>query len=101
MDVKVGARLASVVCGTEVVVVRAPQDGVPEIGCGGQPVVPLDEATQRDTPIDPSLSDGTQLGKRYEGAGVELLCTSAGEGTLTVGGEAMSLKSAKPLPASD
>lgn len=101
MVVKPGTRLASVVCSTEVVVVRAPQDGAPDIACGGRPMVPVDEATQRDQPIDPSLRSGTQLGKRYEGAGLELLCTSAGEGTLTAAGEAMALKSAKPLPASD
>jgi hypothetical protein len=41
------------------------------------------------------------LGKRYEAAGVEVLCTAAGEGTLTCDGQPMTLKTAKPLPASD
>jgi hypothetical protein len=43
------------------------------------------------------------LGKRYVDTGgtLELLCTKAGAGTLAVGGEALVLKSAKPLPSSD
>ncbi len=32
---------------------------------------------------------------------VELLCTSSGTGALTCDGEPMTIKSAKPLPASD
>ena len=34
-------------------------------------------------------------------AGAELLVTKAGQGTLTVGETPLSLKEAKPLPASD
>ena len=101
MDVKLGTRFASVACSTEVVVVRAPEGTPAEVGCGGHPVVPLDAATDRGLPLDPALSTGTLLGKRYEAGGLELLCTSAGEGTLTYDGEPMPLKSAKPLPASD
>jgi hypothetical protein len=32
---------------------------------------------------------------------VELLCTSSGAGTLTCDGASMTIKAAKPLPASD
>jgi hypothetical protein len=43
------------------------------------------------------------IGKRYadEELGLELLCTRAGTGALTVNGEVLQVKGAKPLPASD
>jgi hypothetical protein len=43
------------------------------------------------------------LGKRYvhEAAGLEVLCTKAGDGSLTVAGELLPQKDAKPLPSSD
>ena len=46
---------------------------------------------------------GTALGKRYVDASesLEVLCTKAGEGSLSLGDEPMVLKEAKPLPASD
>ncbi|KLL95143.1 hypothetical protein NJ76_29595 [Rhodococcus sp. IITR03] len=45
----------------------------------------------------------TALGKRYTDAEgtVELLCTTPGTGALAVDGVPLSLKTAKPLPASD
>ena len=51
--------------------------------------------------IDPALRAGVVLGKRYEGEGIELLCSAAGDGTLTSDGRPLALKTAKPLPASD
>jgi hypothetical protein len=44
-----------------------------------------------------------ELGKRYtdDGGQLELLCTKAGPGPLAAGGRELSLKAAKPLPASD
>jgi len=46
---------------------------------------------------------GTLLGKRYADGdtGLELLCTKAGEGSLSLGGTPLALKEAKPLPSSD
>jgi len=42
------------------------------------------------------------MGKRYvDDGGAEVLVTKAGAGTLSVGETALSLKEAKPLPASD
>ena len=43
------------------------------------------------------------MGKLYvnEEGSLELLCTKPGEGSLAVGGTAMAIKGAKPLPASD
>jgi hypothetical protein len=101
MEVKAGSRLRSVVCDTQIVVVRAPGDDV-VITCGGQPVVPLDAATEPAT-LDPDYSEGTLLGKRYadEAGTLELLCTKAGQGSLAVDGHPLGIKQAKPLPSSD
>jgi hypothetical protein len=97
---KPGTRLRSTVCATEVVVVGpadvdlrcggvAMADAKAEAGAGGIPTAPFDA--------------GTQLGKRYvhAGSGLEVLCVKAGMGSLAVGDEPLTLKSAKPLPASD
>ena len=101
MELKAGARLKSVACETQVIVVRAPQGDV-ELSCGGAPMVPLDADVATGEP-DAVWADGTQLGKRYadEELGLELLCTKAGKGSLWVNGVAIGLKQAKALPASD
>jgi hypothetical protein len=48
-------------------------------------------------------SSCVELGKRYtdDEELVEILCTKAGTGPLTLGSRALSLKAPKPLPASD
>lgn len=101
MELRAGQKLRSAVSDVQVIVVRAPSVDV-ELGCGGTPLV---EADQEPTggAIDAALAEGPLLGKRYadEEVGLELLCTKAGEGTLTLNGEALSIKGAKPLPASD
>ena len=53
--------------------------------------------------LDPALSGGTQLGKRYTDAAgaLEILVTKRGDGTLADGDRPLSLKEAKPLPSSD
>ncbi|MEU6140488.1 hypothetical protein ABZ848_09030 [Streptomyces sp. NPDC047081] len=95
-----GDQLASTVCTTRVVVVRAPADRQPALTCGGAPMVPAATAPPAPaTGADPA----TLLGKRYtdaEGA-LELLCTSPGAGELACDGVPMTIKAAKPLPASD
>jgi hypothetical protein len=101
VELKAGARLKSVVCETQVIVVRAPQGDV-TVSCGGMAMVALDV----DAPggaLDPAAAEGTQLGKRYadEDAGIELLCTKAGKGSLQLNGVTLGLKQAKALPASD
>jgi hypothetical protein len=101
MELTVGSRWKSVVCDTEVVVVRPP-DAPKILGCGGVEMAPFGADTGRGA-IDQALAGGTQLGKRYtdESSGIEVLCTHAGEGTLTLDGERLELKGAKPLPSSD
>jgi len=100
MSVKPGTKLVSAVCETQVIVVRAPADDV-ELGCGGAPLIGADEAPSGE--LDPSLGDGSLIGKRYadEELGLELLCTRGGAGTLTCNGVVLEIKGAKPLPASD
>jgi hypothetical protein len=39
LNLRAGTQLASTVCRTRVVVVRAPADRQPVLGCGGQPMV--------------------------------------------------------------
>ena len=53
--------------------------------------------------LDGAYASGTLLGKRYadDDAGLELLCTAAGEGSLSVGEVTLEIKGAKPLPSSD
>jgi hypothetical protein len=102
MDLKPGTRLTSGVCGTEVIVVRAPSSEV-DLRCGGRSMVAKGGAAEADAPLDAQHSSGTELGKRYADAatGLEVLCTKAGEGSLSLGDEPLPLKDAKPLPSSD
>jgi hypothetical protein len=99
---KPGTRLRSAVCTTTAMVVKAPKEDV-DLRCGGAPMIPI--AEQRDESLAPSAphAEGTQRGKRYvdaEGA-LEIVCNDPGEGSLSVGDEALSIKGAKPLPSSD
>ena len=96
---KPGTRLKSIVCETEVMVIRS--GGGPVIECGGQPMTD-DNAAERGKP-DAAYLTGTLIGKRYADATgtVEVLCVKAGQGTLSLGGVALQIKNAKPLPSSD
>lgn len=95
---KPGTKLKSAVCDTEVMVVRA-ADAVLE--CGGVPMTE-DRPAERK-PVNPAFAEGTKIGKRYVNAAgtIELLCVKAGQGSLSIAGEALKVKDAKPLPASD
>ena len=98
---KSGSRLQSQVCDTQVIVVRV-SDGLTHLRCGGVPMVGLDVEKDASLVLDPAFSDGAVMGKRYvDDHGAELLVTKAGAGTLAVVDTPMSLKEAKPLPASD
>ena len=99
---KAGARLRSVTCETEVVVVRGAGDEI-DLRCGGQPMVPIEETGDPvGAPVAP-FDEGTLVGKRYvsEDESLELLCTKPGAGSLSLGDVALSVKGAKPLPSSD
>ncbi|MEU8896009.1 hypothetical protein [Nocardia sp. NPDC048505] len=94
-----GDQLASTVCGTRVVAVRVPATGAPTLTCGGAPMVAAAGAAAAP---DPGTAV-TLIGKRYVNAdeSVEVLCIASGSGALGCDGAPMSVKAAKPLPASD
>jgi hypothetical protein len=98
MKLRTGQRLRSVACDTTVIIVRTPDDDV-DLRCGGHPMVPIGT----DAPAAEPVGDAPPpaMGKRYEHAGVELLCTKAGVGGLTVGSVAVAPKQAAALPTSD
>ena len=99
--IKNGTRLQSQVCDTQVIVVRA-SEGLDDLRAGGAPLIPVGEAVTEGLTLDPALSDGNLMGKRYvDDAGAEILVTKAGKGTLSIGDTPLAIKEAKPLPASD
>jgi hypothetical protein len=99
MKLQVGQTLVSAVDSTSVVVVRAPADEL-SVTCGGQEMAP--KGTGAPAAGGPG-DGGIQLGKRYvlDGVELELLCVKAGSHPVEVDGVALTLKTAKPLPASD
>ncbi len=101
-ELKMGGKLSSTVCATEIIVVKTPGGDI-DVTCGGAPMV--DPGSAGDPTGSPAegAAEGTLLGKRYVNADetLEVLCTKPGEGSLAVAGEALALKEAKPLPASD
>lgn len=101
MELSAGSRWRSAVDTTEVIVVR-PATGDVVLECGGHPMVPVG-AEPPGGEIADGCNGGTLLGKRYvdDEAGIEVLCTTAGDGSLGLSGRPLELKSAKPLPSSD
>jgi hypothetical protein len=99
--IKNGTRLQSQVCDTQVIVVRS-AESLDDLRAGGVPMIPLDAEKDSGATLDPDFSAGTLMGKRYvDDNGAEVLVTKAGAGTLSIGTTVLSLKEAKPLPASD
>jgi hypothetical protein len=103
MNLRAGSRWRSVVCTTEVVVVRSPVNVDVAMRCGGSDMVPVTQSIETLGPINPDFAAGTAVGKRYteEMSQIELLCTKSGKGTLSIGETLLSLKAAKALPSSD
>ena len=95
---KPGTKLKSTVCDTEVMVIRGSEG---DVACGGAPMA--EERPAEPGEINPELAEGTQMGKRYvnEAGTVELLCVKPGKGSLSLDGEVLRTKDAKPLPSSD
>ena len=102
MKLRPGQKLHSAVCDAQFVVVKAPADDV-ELGCGGAPLLDDGQGAGAGATLDASLGDAPLLGKRYanEEVGLEVLCTRAGAGALTIDGRPLLVKGAKPLPSSD
>lgn len=102
MELKPGSRWKSAVCDAQLVVVRPPS-APGELQCGGVAVLPIDDAAGPSGDVSPDFAAGVMIGKRYtdEASGIEVLGAKAGKGSLAFGGVAMTIKGAKPLPASD
>ncbi|BBU21069.1 hypothetical protein [Mycobacterium xenopi] len=99
--IKNGTRLQSQVCDTQVIVIRA-ADSLDDLRAGGVPMLPIGSQPSADARLDPAFSDGNLMGKRYvDQSGAEILVTKAGAGTLSIGQTPLTIKEAKPLPASD
>jgi len=83
-------------------VIQAPAGEI-DVRCGGAPLVALGTAPAAGAAPAAGFADGTQIGKRYvsEGGDLELLCTKAGPGSLSLGDAKLAIKGAKPLPSSD
>ena len=109
VEIRPGTRYRCPDCTTEVVVVKGDVRG--RLACGGIPMA--NPAAAASTPGgappggNPTDSEDPEatvlLGKRYGDPGdmVEVLCTKAGSGPLSLDGAALSVKAPKPLPASD
>jgi hypothetical protein len=82
-------------------VIRAPTESI-DLRCGGHAFQPIGAEAAQQSPAS-GFDQGTQIGKRYcdEDLGLELLCTKAGEGSISVGEIPLAIKGAKALPASD
>jgi hypothetical protein len=102
MELRPGSRWKSVVCDTEVVVVRSTGSAI-SLECGGQPMAPHTEPKPAGAVMAEDRAGGTQAGKRFadEASGIELLCTKGGAGSLSIDGREIGVKEAKKLPASD
>lgn len=99
--IKNGTRLQSQVCDTQVIVVRS-SDSLDDLRAGGAPMVPIGDDVDAGLNLDDSLAEGTLMGKRYvDDSGAEVLVTKAGKGSLSIGSTPLTVKEAKPLPASD
>ncbi len=98
-----GTRLRSAVCDMEGIVIRQPEHPA-ILACGGVPMVdvknPASASAERIAQAEPNRA---LIGKRYvdEESGLEVLCSKQGLGGLSFDGRPLTLKQAKPLPASD
>ena len=102
MDLKPGSRWKSAVCDTELVIVRPAKISV-ELECGGRPVIPHGQAQPSGGQLSPQHALGSAAGKRYVDpeSGLEVLCSKAGAGSLSIDGRSIGAMEAKKLPASD
>jgi hypothetical protein len=98
-----GTRLFSAVCNAEFIVIRAPAGGHADVTIGGLPALASADEREGGAAVAEGHDGGVAIGKRYvdEDDTVELLCTKPGDGVPALGGRPLTIKEAKPLPASD
>lgn len=99
---KLGSKLKSAVCDTQVMVIRTIPEPL-ELYCGGVPMIEANAAATEVAALDPAFADGSLIGKRYIDARdrIELLCTKGGAGSLSLAAEKLQVKQPKALPSSD
>ena len=102
MDLKPGSRWKSAVCDGEFVVVR-PAKAPVSLECGGHPVIAHAETRAGDLVLSDVHASGSAAGKRYADpeTGLEVLCSKAGAGSLSIDGRSIGATEAKKLPSSD
>jgi hypothetical protein len=102
MNLTPGSRWKSAVCSTEVVVLKPPS-GAGTLECGGSAMIAIGSTRPGDASPSADRSGGTLLGKRYanEARGLEVLCTKAGQGSLSLDGKSLVFRATTPLPSSD
>lgn len=99
LQLKPGQRLFSVACDGEYMVIRGA--GESDLCCGGHGLV--ESAADIKSAVIAGHDQGGLIGKRYvdKTGDVELLCTRAGLGSLSIAGISMDVKEAQSLPSSD
>lgn len=102
MELKPGSRWKSAVCDAELVVVRPPKTPV-SLECGGHPVIPHGAERTGGLALSDDHAAGSAAGKRYADpeTGMEVLCSKAGAGSLSIDGRPIGATEAKKLPSSD
>ncbi len=101
MILKLGAKLESAVCDTQIMVLSAPKTEL-NLCCGGLPMsVAGDDRAEGDA-VEALMTE-TLTGKRYVDADetMEFLCTKGGAGGLSLGDVPLEIKQPKALPSSD
>ncbi len=102
MQLKAGTKLKSAVCTLETIIIRPPSAEAP-LSCGTAPMTIAGDAAVDAPQLADAQPGHALVGKRYvdEASGLEVLCTKGGKGVLAFDGRPLTLKEAKPLPASD
>lgn len=95
MSLTAGARLKTTTSSLEVVVVSAPTVDADLLAAG--------EPMSAEATPGPAGDATYAIGKRYvePDSGIEVLVVKPGPGPLSIGGNELVIKEAKPLPASD
>jgi hypothetical protein len=93
--------MRSATSAAEVIVIRC-EVGDIDLRSGGVPMAVIGQEVIIQEPAS-GFDEDLLIGKRYgsEEHSIELLCTKAGLGTLSIGEELLPRKEAKPLPSSD
>ena len=101
ISLKPGSRVFSNACDAEFIAIKAPDEAL-ELTIGGCPAAAAAAERVRRS-VQVGYGGGSRIGKRFVDADgvVELLCIKPGEGVPALGGQPLSVKDSKTLPASD